>query len=414
MPYLRPRPITVRELEALAKRPGKHSVGDGLILIVGTTSRGCSWTCRLRVPSGKRRDIGLGSYPEVTLAEARERAAEFRRMVRDGLDPIHERKKARRAATTFKMAAEACWAERLPTYKNQKHGQQYITTLRTYAYPSIGDLPIAEVDHSHVKELLKPIWLEKKETARRVLQRIADVCTWAASEGLRDGELPKSVVRRGLSKQKIRQKNFAAVPIEEAPAIYAKLKAMDNAKANALRFQILTALRPGVGRTALWSEIDRQNGLWIIPAERMKTDEEHIVPLPPGALEIVNLIAGIPTLDEEGSPFLFPSPTMPKRKAISDTSCMNVLKGLYKDSTLHGWRSTFEDWAAEYTDFAEYIIDAAMAHKLEDDVKAAYRRTKFLEERLKLMTAWDDFLEGRIEIRDTLDAAYRSRKRAAE
>lgn len=408
MPYLRPRPITVKEVDALAKDPGRHSVGDGLILNVGQTARGCSWTCRLRVPSGKRRDIGLGPYPEVTLAEARQRAADYRRMVRDNLDPLEERKKARRQSTTFRDAAEACWEERLPKFKNKKHGQQYITTLREYAYPVLADVPIADVDHSHAKEALKPIWMQKKETARRVLQRIADVCAWAVSEGLRETELPRNVVRRGLGAQKIKQRNFSAVPVEEAPAVYARLKAINSVASRALRFQILTALRPGVGRTARWEEMDFNNALWVIPAERMKMDEEHVVPLSVAAGDLFELSEDQAT----SSPFLFPSPQSEK-KAISDTSLSKLQREIIEDATLHGWRSTFEDWAAEYTDFEEYVIDAAMAHKLDDDVKAAYRRTLFLEKRLQLMEAWSDFLEGKTKVAKTLDAAHRASKRRA-
>ena len=328
-------------------------------------------------------------------------------MVRDGLDPIVERKKARRASTSFRDVAEACWRERLPNFKNKKHGQQYITTLREYAYPYIADISIADLDHGDVKEALKPIWMSKKETARRVLQRIADVCAWAVSENLRDAELPRAVIRRGLGQQKIKQKNFAAVPVEEAPIVYARLKAIDSVASRALRFQILTALRPGVGRTAMWEEMDLDNCLWIIPAERMKMDEEHVVPLSVAAGELFHAES-----IKQGSPFLFPSPVSPKTKAISDTSLTKLQREIIDGVTLHGWRSTFEDWAAEYTDFEESVIDAAMAHKLDDDVKAAYRRTKFLEKRLQLMEAWSDFLEGETEIADTLDAAHRARLRA--
>ena len=193
--------------------------------------------------------------------------------------------------------------------------------------------------------------------------------------------------------------------------MYAKLAEQDSSAANALRFQILTALRPGVGRTAQWSEFDLENGLWNIPAERMKVDEEHIVPLSPGALSLMKMIKAMPLDIERDSPFLFPSPRKPMKLAISDTSVTNVSKKLMDGITLHGWRSTFEDWAAEYTDFHDSVIDAAMAHKQEDAVKAAYRRTKFLEQRLELMTQWNDFLEGRIEVRETLDGLHRQRLR---
>lgn len=413
MPYLRPRPITVRELEALAKETGRHSIGDGLILNVAPSGRAKSWTCRLRVPSGERRDLGLGAYPEVTLAEARERAAQYRRMVRDGLDPIEEKRKARQRAFTFRMAAEQCWEERKGAFKNGKHVDQWINTLRAYAYPTLGDISIADVHHSDVKAALQPIWLEKKETARRTLQRICDVARWAVGEGLRDAELPRDVIRSALGRQKKKVRHFPAVPIEEAPRVYGELKKKGTRAAEALRFQILTALRPGIGRAARWDEMDLENGLWSIPAERMKTDEPHVVPLPEGAIDILKIVKAIPLPDEEGADFVFPSPMKPTKSAISDTSLKNVQSQSIKGFTLHGWRSTFEDWAAEHTNFEAAVIDAAMAHALENEVKAAYQRTLFLDQRLDLMQQWDDFLEGRTKVRHGLDAAYRARMRAA-
>lgn len=413
MPYLRPRAITVKEIEALSKKSGKHSIGDGLILIVGTTRRGCSWTCRLRMPTGRRRDIGLGSYPDVSLAEARERAADLRRMVRDGLDPIEERKKRRNANVTFEDAAEQCWEGKKKSFRNGKHADQWIQTLRTYAYPKLRHMRISEVTHSHVQEVLEPIWLEKKETARRILQRIVEISVWAVSKDLRAAKIEPAVVRSGLGAQRIKKKNFAAVSIEDAPQVYQAIKAVGTIAAQALQFQILTALRPAVGRGARWDEIDEENWLWVIPAERMKTDERFVVPLPEEALHILRLNKAIPLPGHEESAFIFPSPTAPNKRPISDTSCSKVLKEISPVDTMHGWRSTFYDWARENTDFAPEFIDAALAHELKDEVKAAYQRTLFLEERQRLMQAWEDFLEGRTEVRETLDAAFRRRQRAA-
>lgn len=411
MPRLRDRPITVKEIEALAKQPGKHSAGDGLLLIVGTTSRGRSWTCRLRMPTGRRRDIGLGSYPEVSLAEARERAVELRRMVRDGLDPIEERRKLRQAKVTFEEAAELCWENKKLSFRNGKHADQWIQTLRTYVYPKLRHVRIADLHHLQVQEVLEPIWLVKKETAKRILQRIVEISVWAVSKDLRVAKLEPAVVRKGLGAQKIKKKKFAAVHVEEAPRVYQAIKEVGTTAAQALQFQILTALRPGVGRTALWEEFDLDNWLWVIPAERMKTGQQHVVPLPVEACYMIKLIKAIPTPGEEESPFVFPSPTAPNKRAISDTSCSNVLKEISPSDTMHGWRSTFRDWAAEYTDFPDHIIEACLAHELEDEVKAAYLRTLFLEERQQLMQAWEDFLEGRTEVRETLDAAFRRKQR---
>lgn len=414
MPTLRPRPITVKEVEALSKRPGRHSVGDGLILVAGATTRGCSWTCRLRTPSGKRRDMGLGPYPEVSLGEARQRAADLRRLVRDGLDPLEERRRARRRLITFAAASEQCWEARKAGFKNGKHVDQWISTLRTYVHPVFGDKPIADVTHIDATAALRPIWLTKKETARRVLQRIGDVCSWAIGQGLRDAELPRTVIRDALGKQNKKVKHHPAVPIEAAPAVFKGLMDATSVGGYALAFQILTALRPGVGRTALWSEIDFEHELWTIPGERMKCHEELVVPLPQEAIVILNLMKGAQEDAELETPFVFPSPTAPAKKAISDTTQRKVQIGSIEGFTLHGWRSTFEDWAAEYTDFPQHVVDAAMAHVLDDDVKAAYRRTTFLDQRQKLMQAWADFLEGRMEIKQGLDAVHRARKRAAK
>ncbi len=311
------------------------------------------------------------------------------------------------------MAAEQCWEERKAAFKNGKHQQQWINTLRTYAYPNLGEIPIGDVHHSDVKTALQPIWLAKKETARRILQRICDVATWAVGEGLRDAELPRAVIRAGLGRQKKKVQHFAAVPVEDAPRVYAALKEKGTRAAEALRFQILTALRPGIGRAALWKEMDLKNGIWTIPADRMKTGEEHIVPLSESAIDILFRIKTNPVIGEEGTPFIFPSPPKPNKMPISDTSLNKVQAEIIDGVTLHGWRSTFEDWAAEHTDFAASIIDAAMAHALEDEVKAAYRRTLFLDQRLDLMIEWGDFLEGRTKIVHGLDAAHRAKMRTA-
>lgn len=389
----------------MAKKLGRHSVGDGLLLNVGQ-SGGCSWTCRVRTPSGIRRDMGVGSYPEVTLAEARTRSAEMRRQVRDGLDPLTEKKKARQRALTFREAAEECWGERRPGFRNPKHGMQWIQTLRTYAFPKVGHLPVADLHHSDVIDVLRPIWLEKKETARRVLQRVAEVVNWSIGRGLREHELPKTVIRTALGRQKLKSRHFAAVPVEEAPAIYAQVKASGSISGEALRLQILTALRPGVARQARWADFDLKHGLWVIPAELMKAGEEHVVAL---SKEAVTLVQAMPRV--AGSEYVFPG--LNKKKAISDTSVSNVQKAIIKGVTMHGWRSTFEDWAAENTNFKQHVIDAAMAHKVDDEVKAAYRRTKFLDQRAELMQVWANFLEGRIAIVSRLDAAYRQKKAAA-
>lgn len=359
------------------------------------------------MPNGQRRDLGLGPYPEVTLAEARDRAAELRRQVRDGLDPLLEKKKARERALTFAEAAEQCWEERKPGFKNRKHGEQWIQSLRTYAFPTIGKTPIADLRHPEVKALLQPIWLTKKETARRVLQRVAEVVVWSIGEGLREHELPKAVIRKALGNQKIKVQHFEAVPVEDAPQIYAKIKKVGSFASEALRFQALTVLRPGAARQAQWDHIDLEHGLWAIPGSEMKTGEEHIVPLSKEALELVK---ALPRL--EGSPFLFPG-AKPKARAISDTYVRQVLHNFAPGATMHGWRSTFEDWAAENTNFPEAVIDSAMAHKLDDETKAAYRRTKFLDARAELMQTWANYLEGKITIVSRLDAAHRKKKAAA-
>jgi integrase len=272
---------------------------------------------------------------------------------------------------------------------------------------------IADVTHVHVQEVLEPIWLVKKETARRILQRIAEVFTWAVSKELRSTELARSVVRAGLGRQKIKKRNFPAVPIEEAPRVYQAIKALGTTAAQALQFQILTALRPAVGRGAMWSEFDFENWLWVIPAERMKMDQKFVVPLSEEACHLIKLNKAIPFAGNEDSPFVFPSPSAPMKRAISDTSCSKVLKEISPVDTMHGWRSTFYDWARENADVDPEFIDAALAHELKDEVKAAYQRTLFLDERQRLMQQWEDFLEGRTKPREGLDAAFRRKQRAA-
>lgn len=386
---LRPRrrtAATVAEVNA-AREPGRHSFGDGLILVVSPNGAK-SWLARIRDANSKRRDIGLGRYPEVTLKEARERAAALRKQVRDGLDPVAEKRKPERRMVSFSEAAEIAHSERTAGFRNSKHAAQWITTLREYAYPSFGKLPVDQVSGPMIVVALKPIWTTKPETARRTLQRIGTVLAWATAHGYRDHEAPMQSIRMGLPPQPKTKKNHAAVPYPEAPALMRALMAgEDTVGRDALRLLILTAARSIEARGARWAEMDLSRRTWTVPADRIKMGKEHIVPLSDPAVQLLQRIYTTRSSEE----LVFPSYT---GKALSDTGLAKVLRELGSDATVHGWRSTFRDWGSEETDFANEVLEKALAHQIPNAVERAYRRGDLLEKRRALMEEWAKFLLG--------------------
>ncbi len=377
-------PVTVAELNAI-RVSGRHSVGDGLLLVVNAGGSR-SWLARVRDAQGRRRDIGLGRYPEVTLKEARERAAAHRRNVRDGLDPVVEKKKAQKRVPTFKDAAELAHAERTASFGNQKHAAQWITTLRDYAFPAFGGLPVDQITGPMIVHAMKTIWSAKPETARRTLQRIGTVLAWSAAHGFREHEAPMQAIRMGLPPQSKAKQNHAAVPYQLAPQFVSKLKeAEPTTGRNVLFLIILTASRSSEARGARWDEIDFEKAIWTVPANRIKMGREHVVPLSEPALA---LLSGL--WRARFSELVFPSYT---GRALTDAAISKAMRELGSDATVHGWRSTFRDWGAEETDFSNEVLEKALAHQISNAVERAYRRGALLDKRRQLMDAWAVFLQ---------------------
>ncbi len=399
-------PRKARELSALAvaklKIEGRHAVGgvDGLHLRVNGGSR--SWILRLMLAPtetaggrARRADIGLGGYPDVSLAEARERARELRRKARDGADPVVDRRDAKARLRTganhtksFADCTQSYLSSHRAGWKNLKHGQQWASTLKTYAFPVIGTHSVADIDTPAVLAILEPIWLTKTETATRVRGRIEAILDWATVRGYRQGENParwKGHLDKLLPARSKVQKveHHPALPYAEITAFMADLRERDGVSASALAFSILTAARSGEVRGARWEEIDLEAGLWRVPAERMKAGKEHRVPLSSGATALLRSIPRI-----EGSPFVF---TAPRGGMLSDMALTSVLRRMGRsDLTQHGFRSTFRDWAGETTAFPREVIEHALAHQLRDKAEAAYQRGDLLRKRAALMQAWSD------------------------
>ena len=381
----------MRRLKALAvdklKEPGRYHDGDGLMLVV-KPSGAKSWILRQQV-NGKRRDIGLGSFKVVSLAEARQRAIATRKVCIEGGDPIAIRQAARNEVArmlTFEEAARTAHGELKAGWRNPKHAAQWISTLERYVFPDIGTIAVDAVTGPMVRDVLISIWLSKPETARRVRQRIGVVLDWAYSKGLRASEAPMRSITKGLPRQPKTENHFAALPYEELPKLMRKLSETDAMGRLALRFTILTAARSGETRHACWNEIDLKNRLWTIPAGKMKAGKAHVVPLTDAALSILQAVQ--PARRGRKDDLIFPSSSS---KPLSDMTLTKTLRDRgYESVTVHGFRSTFRDWAAEKTDYPGEVVEAALAHTIKNRVEAAYRRTNYLEKRRHLMRDWSD------------------------
>ena len=371
----------VRRLKA-----GMHADGGGLYLVVDDTGAR-RWALRTTV-HGRRREIGLGPVSLLTLAEAREQARTLRKVARAGSDPITERDKGKRTSLTFEDAARKVHAEQIvPNAKNGKHVAQWLTTLETYAFPTMGLRPVHAVDQADILRVLSPIWTDKAETARRVRQRLRTVLDWARTAGHCDGVNPVEGVEKGLARQKDRTKHHAALAWRELPALMPRIKAVDGMGALALQFAIFTAARSGEVRLATWAEIDMEAAVWTITEDRMKAGREHRVPLSVPALAILESVR---PLSVGSKSLLFPS----KRaaKPLSDMTLAAVLKRLGITTTVHGMRSTFRDWAEESTSYPHEVKEAALAHAVKSKVEAAYRRTDLFEKRVGMMDAWASYI----------------------
>jgi integrase len=373
------------------REKGLYPDGDGLYLkVTGTGTK--SWIYRF-AHNGTTRDMGLGPLTSVPLAKARQHAAEARRQRLEGGDPIVVRKAQRRAVTLaaargmpFKEAAEQLITSHEAGWRNAKHRQQWRNTLKAYVYPILGQLPVPAIDTELVIQVLQPIWTKRPETAGRIRGRIEAVLNRAKALGLREGQNPAQW--RGHldqllpARSKLRRvRHHRALPYSDVPPLTAKLRSHTSISARALEFTILTAARSGEALGARWDEIDLKHRIWVIPGERMKGDKEHRVPLAPRAVEILNEMAEIRVND-----FVFFGTK--QGRSLSNMALLMLLRDLHPGVTVHGFRSTFKDWASEATSFPDYLSEAALAHASADKVRAAYARSDLFEKRRKLMDAW--------------------------
>lgn len=387
--------LTSIEVKRLTK-PGNHPVGGVSGLLLQVTGNGArTWVLRTTV-GNKRRDIGLGSYPGVTLALARDKARETKELIGKGIDPV-EQKKAIRAqliaaqssALTFDEAADKLHRSKSTEFRNAKHAAQWITTIKTYASPLIGKLPVADVELAHIVKILEPIWQTKTETATRLRGRLEQVLAWATVSGFRKGDNParwKGHLDAVLPKPSKIAKvvHHKALPIDDMSGFMVDLRKRQGMSARALEFLILTATRSGDVRGALWSEIDLNSRVWIIPAERMKIQKEHRIPLSDQALA---LLRNLPRMADTN--LVFPAP---RGGVMSDMTMNNVLRRMKVDAVPHGLRSTFRDWCAERTNYHGDVAEMALAHVIKNAVEAAYRRGDLFTKRSRLMQDWADFL----------------------
>ncbi len=386
-------PMAEKSASKLAKVPGMHAVGDPPGLYLCVAGGGRSWILRYSL-NDRRRDLGLGSYTDLTLAEAREKAREKRKLVSQGIDPIEAKREQRDARTvaqskrmTFSQCVDGYLEAHGDGWKNPKHRQQWFNTLETYAYPLIGSMNVASVDTPLVLAILEPIWKTKTETATRLRGRIENVLDWAKVREYRTGDNParwKGHLDQLLAKpSKVSTvQHHAALPYAEMGAFMALVRNQKGIAAAALEFTILTACRSGEVRGATWREFDLLARTWSIPSVRMKAAAPHRVPLSDAAMTIITKMQKC-QLGE----LVFPGTK--ENAPISDMSMTAVLRRMGRgDLTVHGFRSTFRDWCSESTAYPREVAEMALAHTIPDKVEAAYRRGDLFNKRTRLMNEW--------------------------
>lgn len=388
--------LSAMQVRNLSK-PGRYADGNGLYLVVDP-SGAKRWLLRV-VVHGKRRDIGLGGISLVSLSEAREKALSYRKIARDGGDPLVEKRKERREIPTFTKAAEQVHAEHKASWSNKKHVDQWINTLKEYVFPHFGETRVDQVQTPDVLKALAPIWLTKPETARRVRQRIKSVLDWAKAAGLRSGENPVEGVEKGLPKQNGRDRHHEAMPYGQVAAFIKDLRASEASENTRLAFEllILTASRTSEVLQARWDEFDLDQALWTVPAERMKAGRIHRVPLSDRCVEILKRAKALGA----DSSYVFPGRSA--EKPLSNMVFLMLLRRMKLNVTAHGFRSSFRDWAAEATHFPREVAEMALAHTIENKVEAAYRRGDLMEKRREMMEAWAMYLSSQCEGASNVD-----------
>ena len=371
------------------KTPGRYSAGETLYLVVWPSGRK-TWVQRLTAKK-RRRDIGLGPYPAVTLAQARQMAREHLSVAKAGGDPLEMRRNEAKLAETpaFEALARQHIAENLNSWKNNKHKAQWLSTLQTYAFPALGSLRVNEVTRKQVVDVLSPIWTTKPETARRVRQRIRAVMDRAVALEYIDYNPAGDAIKAALPKMRRVKEHHRALPYGELPAA---LQAVRGSTANPsvkLGFEMLalTACRSGEVRGMTWDEVDLWEALWTIPGERMKAGKAHRVPLSGRAMTILEEARS----QSDGNGLVFPAPR--SGGVLSDMAFTQLLRRLELDFVPHGLRSSFRDWAAEKTNAPHAVMEKVLAHTVGNATEAAYFRSDLLEQRRPLMDRWSSFLE---------------------
>lgn len=387
--------LTARQV-ATRGTSGLFADGGGLYLQISSSGTK-SWVFRFSF-AGRRRDMGLGPVADVSLAQARDLAANARKLIRDGQDPIEARKQRAAdeagRAVTFRDAATSMIRTRRDGWRNPKHAAQWTSSLERYVYPVIGDRPVAAVSTDDVVGVLEPIWSQVPETASRIRGRIEATLDYARVRNWRSGENPARW--RGHLDQVFPAKgaiatvtHHASLPYQDLPAFWARLQIQDGLGARALELAILTAGRSGEVLGARWAEIDFENAVWTVPAERMKTNTPHRVPLCAPALQLLRKLHAIRLGD-----LVFPGARIDR--PLSNMTIGMVLRRMAVPVTVHGFRSTFRVWVEETTNTPVQVSEAALSHTIKDKVMAAYQRSDLLEKRRPLMEAWGTFVTSMV------------------
>lgn len=388
--------LTAFAIKAAMTRPGTYQDGDGLFLKVNK-SGGAYWLLRLQ-RDGKRHDIGLGSAKLLSLLEARQKANELRKAVKiEGRDVLAERKDEAAAKVTFREAARQYHSENAAGWKSAVYARQWLASLESHAFPKLGDVPTGRITAAAIIDVLSPIWQEIPETARQVRNRICVVLDYAHAKGWRSSEAPSGngslKAGRGLPRQVKSRENRKAMPYSALPDFMVALRRKPAFGRLALELLILTGVRSQEVRLATWDEFDFEGRLWAIPADHMKRGNAHMVPLSDAALAVLAKASAFRLPDTD---VVFPGVA---GKPMSDMTLLKVLRDMKEPFHVHGFRSTFTDWAAN-EDFPDAVVEAALAHKTPDAVQAAYRRTTYLGTpaqpgaRVRLMDAWGSYCAG--------------------
>ena len=399
-------PKIAKELTPLAvskiKDSGWHAVGhvSGLgIKVAPSGSR--AWVLRTTV-AGKRREFGLGGFPTISLASARERARSTLDKIYAGADPAVEKREVKAALiaqkaklVTFKNLAQQYIDQHEASWKNSKHAAQWVSTLETYAYPICGSMVVAEITTPILLNILEPIWQTKTETASRLRGRLEAILDYATAKGLRDGPNParwKGNLALTLpAKRKVSPVvHYRALEVKDMPNFYKKLKAINGTAARALEFLVLTAARSGEVRGMQWNEVDLINKVWVIPASRMKGGREHRVPLSKAAVSILNSIKKNPV-----SKFVFESSKV--EKPLSDMALTALMRRMNVDAVPHGMRASFRNWSAEQTSYPNEVCEMALAHTIPSGTERAYRRGDLFDKRRFLMNDWESYLKAKVK-----------------